>query len=487
MRLSFRVRNECSTMDLMEGSMVRNVAGAEKKRVALWSVLAAVLLTGTKLLIGVWTGSLGILAEAAHSGLDLVAAVITLAAVRVSDKPPDSGHPYGHGKVENLSALAEALLLLITCAWIIQEAISRLFFETVHIDASVWAFAVMGMSIFVDVNRSRALKRVAEEHDSQALEADALHFSTDVWSSAVVIGGLAVVRLNEWLGGPAALALADAVAALVVAMIVIYVSLQLGKRSVDVLLDAAPKGLGEEIRVQVEKIDGVGACRQVRVRRSGAESFVDLVLEIDGDASFDVAHETTAMVEDVVTELVPRADVVVHYEPDALRSDLASLVRRTAERMGARAHDIWVRRSDGRLHVELHLEVERDASLEDAHELATQLERQIKEVAPAVADVVAHLEPVGDTARAGARPEQDDRAILERRIVTLVDGFVEEGACHDVELWEEEAGLAASLHCSLRGGLSVEEAHNLSERLEAHLRRQMPALKRVLIHLEPVP
>jgi cation diffusion facilitator family transporter len=474
-------------MDLMAESVVHDGAGAEKRRVALWSVLAAVLLTGTKLLVGVWTGSLGILAEAAHSGLDLVAAVITFAAVRVSDKPPDSSHPYGHGKVENLSALAETLLLLITCAWIVQEAINRLFFETVHIDASVWAFAVMGVSIFVDINRSRVLKRVAEKHDSQALEADALHFSTDIWSSAVVIGGLAVVRLNEWLGGPPALAQADAVAALVVAMIVIYVSLQLGKRSVDVLLDAAPKGLGEKIRAQVEKIDGVGSCRQVRVRRSGAESFVDLVLEIDGDASFDVAHETTAMVEGVVAELVPRADVVVHYEPDALSSDLASLVRRTAERMGARAHDIWVRRSDGQIHIELHLEVERDASLEHAHELATKLEHEVKEAAPAVAAVVVHLEPVGDTASAGARPEHGDSAALERRIASLVDGFVEVGACHQVELWEEEAGLAASLHCSLRGELSVEEAHDLSERLEAHLRRQMPEFRRVVIHLEPVP
>ena len=187
----------------------------EKRAVALWSVLAAVLLTGTKLLIGIWTGSLGILAEAAHSGLDLVAAVITYGAVRVSDKPPDSSHTYGHGKVENLSALAETFLLLVTCAWIIYEAANRLFVKTVHIDANAWAFAVMAMSIIVDVNRSRVLKRVAEEYDSQALEADALHFSTDVWSSAVVIGGLAIVKLNEWLGGPPGVAQADAVAALV--------------------------------------------------------------------------------------------------------------------------------------------------------------------------------------------------------------------------------------------------------------------------------
>ena len=297
--------------------------GAEKKRVALLSVLAAMLLTGTKLIIGVLTGSLGILAEAVHSGLDLVAAVITYGAVRVSDKPADASHLYGHGKVENLSALAETLLLLVTCAWIVNEAISRLFFKQVEIDVSVWAFGVMAMSIFVDVNRSRALKRVAEEHSSQALEADALHFSTDVWSSAVVIAGLAVVKLNEWLSGPRWLVHADAVAALVVALIVIYVSLQLGKRAVDVLLDTAPEGMAQQIKGQVEQIEGVTSCRQVRVRRAGAESFVDVVLEINGDATFDVAHDITAKVEEVVTESVPHADVVVHYEPAEPGSDLA--------------------------------------------------------------------------------------------------------------------------------------------------------------------
>ena len=297
--------------------------GAEKKRVALLSVLAAVLLTGTKLIIGVLTGSLGILAEAAHSGLDLVAAVITYGAVRVSDKPADASHLYGHGKVENLSALAETLLLLVTCAWIVYEAVNRLFFKEVHIETNAWAFAVMIMSIVVDVNRSRVLRRVAETYDSQALEADALHFSTDIWSSAVVLVGLALVKVGEWVGGSAALAQADAVAALAVALIVIYVSVKLGKRAVNVLLDTAPEGMAQQIKGQVEQIEGVTSCRQVRVRRAGAESFVDVVLEIGGDVTFDVAHDITAKVEEAVIGSVPRADVVVHYEPAEPGPDVA--------------------------------------------------------------------------------------------------------------------------------------------------------------------
>jgi cation diffusion facilitator family transporter len=464
---------------------VAESGGAEKKRVALLSVLAAVLLTGTKLIIGVLTGSLGILAEAAHSGLDLVAAVITYGAVRVSDKPADASHLYGHGKVENLSALAETLLLLVTCAWIVNEAISRLFFKQVEIDVSVWAFAVMAMSIIVDVNRSRVLKRVAEEHSSQALEADALHFSTDVWSSAVVIAGLAVVKLNEWLSGPPWLVHADAVAALVVALIVIYVSLRLGKRAVDVLLDAAPQGLAEKVRLRVQQIDGVHACQKVRVRRSGAESFVDLVLEVDGDTSFDNAHEITARVEEVVRELSPRADVVVHYEPGEESSNISALVGRLARQVGAEAHSIWVRQSDHRYHVELHVEVERGWSLTKAHDLATRLEILVKETAPEVGEVVIHLEPVGGLESPNTRLPHTDHAEIEAEIVSLVDSLVGEGACHRVSIWEEHQGLVASLHCSLKSELSVEEAHDLSEQWEGYLRERIPALRRVLIHLEP--
>src|SRR5215467_7162004 len=177
---------------------------AEKRSVAANSVFAAIAITALKIVVGITTGSLGILSEAAHSGLDLVAAVITLLSVRVSDKPADADHQYGHGKVENFSAFIETGLLLLTCVWIVSEAIKRLFFHHVEIEPSIWAFVVMFTSIAVDVWRSKALARIAEKYDSQALEADALHFSTDVWSSSVVILGLVFVLLGrayhmEWL------------------------------------------------------------------------------------------------------------------------------------------------------------------------------------------------------------------------------------------------------------------------------------------------
>jgi cation diffusion facilitator family transporter len=457
----------------------------EKTSVALWSVFAAVLLTVTKAGIGVWTGSLGILAEAAHSGLDLIAAVITFGAVRISDKPADESHPYGHGKVENLSALAETLLLLITCVWIIYEAINRLFFKEVHIDANLWAFGVVALSIIIDVNRSKALRRVAEKYDSQALEADALHFSTDIWSSAVVLVGLFLVKISEWVGGLTALANADAIAALGVALLVIYVSLQLGKRSVDVLLDTAPAGVAEQIREQVEQLEGVSACQQVRVRRAGAGSFMDIFLEIDGDASFERAHEITARVEEVVHKLVPRADVVVHYEPGVASPDLVAQIRYNAHELGASAHSIWAWPTAEGEHVELHLEVSRHASLEEAHDLATRLEAQVKEARPDICEVVAHIEPVGDANGSATPLGGEDHAEMEAKIVSLVDSFVGDGACHHVAIWQEDESWAASLHCSLSPELSIEEAHDLSQRMEMRLLDEVPLLTRVVIHIEP--
>jgi len=287
----------------------------EKSLAALSSVGAAVFLTALKVLVGVLSGSLGILAEAAHSGLDLAAAVVTLIAVRAASKPADPGHAYGHGKVENLSALVETLLLLATCAWIITESVKRLSAEHVTVDASFWAFAVMAVSIVVDVSRSRMLYRVAAKHRSQALEADALHFSTDIWSSAVVILGLAGVRVAQAHPNLNFLYKADAVAALMVAGIVVVVSGQLGLRTVQGLLDASPAGAAEKIKARVEALDGVFDCHAVRVRHSGPHYFVDLHVTMDGELPLHVAHDLTERVEKVVSEILPDADVTVHPEP----------------------------------------------------------------------------------------------------------------------------------------------------------------------------
>jgi len=261
------------------------------------------------------TNSLGILAEATHSGLDLVAAVVTLVAVNVSARPPDLGHHYGHGKVENLSALFETLLLLVTCAWIIYESIQRLVFRSVQVDASIWAFVVMLVSVIIDYSRSGVLSRTAKKFKSQALEADALHFRTDIWSSSVVILGLILVRLGGYLPGFHLTTQADSVAALTVAGIVIYVSIRLGRSTIHGILDNAPAGLREKVRQTVQSIPGVYDCHDIRVRTAGATLFVDMHVLLDSTQSLGEAHRLTGQIEAAVRRVAPEADVTVHAEP----------------------------------------------------------------------------------------------------------------------------------------------------------------------------
>lgn len=293
----------------------------EKNAAALNSVAAAVLLTSLKVVVGILSGSLGILAEAAHSGLDFLAALATWFAVRVASKPADRGHAYGHGKVENLSALLEVILLLATCGWIISASVSRLRAGHIAVEASIWAFGVMAVSMLVDISRARMLSRVAARHRSQALEADALHFSTDVWSSAVVILGLIGVKLAQAHPSLGFLNKADAVAALLVAGIVVLVSGKLGWRTLEALLDASPEGAAEKIKARVEAVEGVFDCHAVRVRHSGPLYFVDLHITLDGNLPLRAAHDLTEKVEQAVKEVLPSADVTVHPEPGTFPSE----------------------------------------------------------------------------------------------------------------------------------------------------------------------
>jgi cation diffusion facilitator family transporter len=291
------------------------LAEREKRSAASTSLIAAFGLTGFKIAVGLVTGSLGILAEAAHSGLDLVTAAVTYAAIRAASKPADKEHLYGHGKIENLSALFETVLLLGTCAWIITAAVRRLAGGSAEIEVTFWSFAVMLASILVDMSRSRVLSRAASRYNSQALEADALHFSADVWSSAVVILGLICVKAGQrWTAVPW-LRNADAVAALGVALIVIFVSSKLGIRTVHALIDAAPLGVEERIIAAVEAIPGVNNCHHVRVRNSGPRLFADIHILVDGDLPLREAHSLTETIEAAIGRILPDADVTVHPEP----------------------------------------------------------------------------------------------------------------------------------------------------------------------------
>lgn len=281
----------------------------EKKSVALGSVIAAVFITGFKLIIGLLTGSLGILSEALHSALDMVAAIITYFSVRVSDKPADKDHNYGHGKVENLSALIETILLLVTCVWIIYEAMHRLLSGNTHIEVSIWSYIVVICSIVIDFTRSRALSRVAKKHNSQALEADALHFSTDIWSSTVVLFGLICYQFLGWYA-------ADSIAALFVAVIVLFVSYQLGRKAIDVLLDKSPINTTKIVREIIKEFPEVLKYHGLKARTAGADTFIKFNVHFNPELSLREVHEVCDKIESKIRSHVERSEVYIHAEPE---------------------------------------------------------------------------------------------------------------------------------------------------------------------------
>src|SRR5216110_1382787 len=403
---------------------------AEKRGVAGNSVLAAIAVTTLKIAVGLATGSLGILSEAAHSGLDLVAAIITLFSVQVSDKPADADHQYGHGKVENFSAFIETGLLLLTCIWIVYEAFKRLFFHHVEIEPSLAAFVVMFFSMIVDYWRSRALGRIAAKYDSQALEADALHFSTDIWSSGVVVLGLLLVMIGRTYGIGW---LRDAVAALVVAGVVVYVSWRLARRTIDALLDAAPAGVRGRIIAAVRRVDGLLEIDRVRIRRAGNRYFADLSIGLARNVTFQRSEQVSDAVTAAIHDVLPDADVVVHSIPRAVNTEnIFDRVRAVATLHNLNVHDVSVQDLRGSLHVEQHLELDERLSLKEAHDRVTLLESEIRHDVPEISSILTHIESEPATIETGDEVARD--ANLEKRLKAIAAEFPEILDMHDVQM-----------------------------------------------------
>lgn len=456
----------------------------EKRGVAGNSVLAALGITALKIVVGLTTGSLGILSEAAHSGLDLIAAIITYFSVRVSDKPADADHQYGHGKVENFSAFVETGLLLLTCVWIIYEAAKRLFFHSVEIEPSAWAFVVMFLSIAVDAWRSRALGRIAVKYDSQALEADALHFSTDIWSSAVVIIGLGLVQLGrsyhlEWLSR------ADPIAALFVAAVVVSVSWRLARRTFDALIDAAPAGIRNQILERISKIDGVLEVDRARIRRAGNRYFADVSVGLSRNFTFQRSEQIAGEVTAQVHKILPDADVMVHSVPRARRSEnIFDRIRAVATRHNFNVHDVSVQDLNGKLHVEQHLELDEQLSMKRAHDEVTRLEHEMRRDVPEIATILTHIESEPATIERGEQIVQEPR--LEQHLKKIVREFPEVIDVHEFQFKKIRDRLYVSCHCTLPDEMPLSDVHDVQTALEIRFKQEAPELFRVLIHPEPM-
>jgi cation diffusion facilitator family transporter len=465
-------------------SDVVSQASREKRMAALGSVFSAVVLVCLKVFLAVATGSLGILSEALHSILDLVAAIITFLSVRVSDKPADAEHTYGHGKVESFSAFVETGLLVLTAIYIIWEAFQRLLFHSAEIRPSLTAIVILLLAMGIDFVRSRALNRMAKKYPSEALEADALHFSTDVWSTFVVIIGITAAWIGlrfgiEWLSR------LDAVAALGVAGVIIWVGSRLGRRTLDALLDVAPGGLGEDITRAVNETEGVLNTERVRVRRAGQRYFVDVTISVPRTASLEQAHAASDAVEDTIGRMVP-ADVMVHVEPRARNNEhLFETIRAIAQRRGLAVHELSAHQLDGRLFVDLHLEVDEKASLREAHRRATELEADILSASDPGALVNIHIEPLG-----AHIPGAEEMKGLSRSVQNFLNSlpaeYKELANCHEVHVRTVEHRILVSCHCVMDGGLPITKVHDITAKLEDRVKERFPQINRLTIHPEPV-
>jgi cation diffusion facilitator family transporter len=451
----------------------------EKERVALGSIVASAGLTLAKAVVGLLSGSLAILSEAAHSLLDFVATVLTYVAVRISGKPADREHQYGHGKVESIAALAETALLFLLSAGVIWEAVRRLLGTHGYaVEATIASFVVIAISIVVDFFRARVLSRTAAKTSSQALEADALHFSSDMWSSLAVLLGLSAVAL----GFPQA----DAIAAIVVAIFVCLAGWRLGKRTIDTLTDTAPRGVAERIAAIVRRIPGIVAVEQVRTRPGGATLFVELAVAVSRTLPLDrvaaLKHEVTLAIHDEM----PQAELTVTTHPRALDDEtVLERVMVIARNRGLAVHHVMVHQVSGKLSVALDLEVDGHLSLGAAHDIASDLEAAIAEELGAHVEVETHIEPLQAYGEDGRDASGERVTAVRATLADVARQLGPIGDVHDVRVRETPAGEIVNFHCLVDPALSVDDVHERVDAVERGLKARWPSIKRVIGHAEP--
>jgi len=452
----------------------------EKEQVALSSIAASAGLTIAKTIVGFATGSLAILSEAGHSLIDLGATVMTYVAVRISGKPADEEHHYGHGKVESVSALAETALLFLLSGVVIWEAVKRLIEHESHaVAANVWAFGVILVSIAIDFVRSRALSRTAQKTSSHALEADALHFSSDLWGSLAVLVGLIGVRFGLWW--------ADSAAALMVAVLVCNAGWRLGRRTIDTLTDVAPPGAAAKITGIAAKVPGVVAVEQVRAREVGETIFVDLTVAVSRTLPLDRVSAIKDAVDAAIRAQMPGAAPSVTTDPVAL--DNESVMERVmviARNRALAVHHVTVHEIEGRLAISLDLEVDGKLSLRAAHDLADGLEKAIAGELGADVEIDTHIEPLQPHRAAGREAPPERVKAVELALAEFAAGGRTIRDVHNVRVRETDEGEIVNFHCRVDPSLTVQAVHEKVDALERALRERAPSIKRVIGHAEPM-
>ena len=449
-----------------------------QRRTALWSVVAACVLIALKLATGLATHSLGLVSEAAHSGTDLVAALLTFFAVGVSARPADTGHQYGHGKAEHLAALGEASFLVLASLFIVWRAVLRLSGSSHAVVHPRWyALVVVGLVIVVDIARTGASARAAGRFDSPALASNALHFASDFAGSVAVLIGLLLAR-----GGHPK---ADSIATLFVAALVLLAAARLMRRNVDVLMDLAPLEAEDAAREAIAALSPPVELRRLRMRQAAGRHFADVVIGVEADAGVGQGHAAADAVEAAVRDALPEADVVVHVEP----GDAGAAVRERAHAAALavprvrEVHNVSAVVVGAGTEVSLHLKLPADLPLVEAHAIAEEVERAIRAAVPEASRVQTHLEPLSEEA-AGTRPAAADVA-AERDLVERIVAEETGGGPLELRFLDTDEGLVAFLTLRMTGESTLAAAHAQASRIEERIRRERPQIADVIVHTEP--
>lgn len=449
-----------------------------KESAALISMFASAAIAVFKLIAGIMSGSLALISEAGHALIDFGATVLTWFAVRTSEKPADDEHHYGHGKIEAVAALAETGLLIGLAIYVLYEAIHRLRTGGEPVAITWPVIAVLVVSILVDFNRWRHLTKVSKETNSVALAADALHFSSDLVSSTMVLIGLGVV----YLGYP----MADSIAAIAVALFIFVAGLRLGKRTVDTLLDAAPSGASDKVRSALENVTGIITVEHVRVRPAGSTLFVEALVSVPRLLALEHVETIKRAASEAIRAAMPEAEPTITAEPRAM--DDESILERViliAAKRRVPIHHVTVQTIGTRLSVSLDVEVDGRMSLAAAHQIATKLEAAIRADLGPETEVETHIEPLEAQGLKGKDVNEDERIMVAQDILRLARDFSLITEVHDLRVRRTEKGLVVTLHVRADPQATVSDVHTVVDQLEHAARTAQPDIARIITHAEP--
>lgn len=452
---------------------------SQKHSAAALSMVVSLAMAGSKLVAALLTGSLGMLSEALHSFIDFGATVITLLAVRWADEPADDDHHYGHAKIESVAALFESLLLILTAIYIAYESIHRLLAGGSHLDIPWWGPALFVVLILVDLNRSIALKRVAEKEKSEALAADAAHFRSDMYGSVAVLVGL----LGIWLGLP----WADSAAALIVSGFITWIAVKLARDTLATLLDRAPEGLTEKIRALAAAEHSVLRVTKLRLRQAGATTFVTLAADVPRTLPPDSVDALGKRLTVNIAAITHEPDMNVVLTPVALDSESANQkVNAIAASKGLYIHHMVVQNIGGRLAVSFDVEMDRSTTLDEAHERATELEDAIRDGLGGDVEVESHVEPKPESQLHGEDAGPVVIAEVEKAIISVAKTETAMSDVHNVRVRKTAQGLFVHYHCRFAPQMRIDAIHQVLDRVEGRLMKKLPNVRRVIAHAEPI-